>query len=148
MSVGTDFDLAASLAIEGATKRTPISAQAKRPAPFSIRLSEAERARLAMEAAGTPLGAYIKQKALGLPAERKRVPGLTIKDRQSFARALALLGQSQLANNLSELANAARSGSLPLTPETEAFLIEAIQDVRELRRLFLLAVGMKPEDQP
>jgi hypothetical protein len=39
-------------------------------------------------------------------------------------------------------------GSLPVTPETESFLLEAVKDVRELRRLFLLAVGMKPEDAP
>uniref|UniRef100_UPI003BAD940D hypothetical protein n=1 Tax=Stappia sp. TaxID=1870903 RepID=UPI003BAD940D len=120
----------------------------KRPSPFCIRLSEADRARLAMEAAGTPLGAYIKQKALGLPAQHKRMTGLTIKDRQAFAQALALLGQSRLASNLNQLAHAVNTGSLPITPETESFLLEAVQDVRELRRLFLLAVGMKPEDAP
>ena len=48
---------------------TPEPAPAKKPkhkrlAPFSIRLSETDRARLALEAAGAPLGAYIKSKLL------------------------------------------------------------------------------------
>lgn len=120
----------------------------KRLAPFSIRLSEDERARLAMEAAGAPLGAYIKAKALGAPPIRSRRSGLAVEDRTSLAKGLALLGRSRLSNNLNQLAHAVNTGSLPVTPETEEELFAAVRDVRALRLLFLAALGLKPEDAP
>ncbi|WP_199190513.1 hypothetical protein [Nitratireductor sp. StC3] len=119
-----------------------------RPSPFSIRLSEAERASLEKEAGGAPLGAYIKAKAIGTPPIRPRGSGFHVVDRTAFARGLALLGRSRLANNLNQLAWAVNTGSLPVTPETEAELVGAVQDVRALRSLFLVALGMKPERDP
>jgi hypothetical protein len=118
----------------------------KRLPPFSIRLSEEERARLAMEAAGAPLGAYIKAKALGTPPLRVRRSGVVMEDRQSLAKGLALLGRSRLANNLNQIAYAVNIGSLPVTAETEEELFAALRDVRALRHLFLAALGLKPED--
>lgn len=121
----------------------------KRVSPFSIRLSEADRARLAMEAAGAPLGAYIKSKLLdGKAVERKRRKVLTIQDREGLAQALALLGRSHLSNNLNQLAHAVNIGVLPVTPETEAELLAAVQGVREMRRLLMSALGYRTEDQP
>lgn len=121
----------------------------KRPAPFSIRLSEADRARLAMEAAGAPLGAYIKSKILdGKAVERKRRKVLSIQDREALAQALALLGRSHLSSNLNQLAHAVNIGVLPITPETEAELLAAVQDVREIRRHLMTALGFKLEDRP
>lgn len=120
----------------------------KRPAPFSIRLSDADRARLAVEAAGAPLGAYIKAKVLGEAPLRMRRTGLSIEDRQAHARALALLGQTRLASNLNQIAHAVNIGVLPVTPETELELFGALADIRELRRLFMVALGLKPEDRP
>lgn len=120
----------------------------KRLPPFSIRLSPDERARLAMEAAGAPLGAYIKAKVLGAAPIRLRRTGLAVEDRTALAQGLALLGRSRLSNNLNQIAYAVNTGSLPVTPETEAELSAAARDVRHLRRLFLVALGMKPEDTP
>lgn len=118
----------------------------RRSAPFAIRLSKDERARLEQEAAGVPLGAYIKAKALGSPPPRLRRTGLSIVDRQAFARALALLGGSRLASNLNQLAKLAHVGALPLTPEVEAELLAALGDVRAIRRLLMEALGLKTED--
>lgn len=118
----------------------------KRPAPFCLRLCPEERARLAMEAAGAPLGAYIKAKVLGdAPPIRTRRTGLAVEDRTALAQVLALLGRSHLANNLNQLAHAVNIGTLPMTPETEAELFAALHDVRDLRRLLLAALGFKPE---
>lgn len=139
MPVSTDFSCANNPCPQPPRKRQP---------PFSIRLSEDERARLAMEAAGAPLGAYIKAKALGGAPLRSRRSGLAIEDRQSLAKGLALLGRSGLAENIQSLADAARSGSLPFTPETENALDSALHEVRSLRRLFLAALGFKPEEAP
>ena len=117
-------------------------ARKKRPAPFSIRLSEAERARLAKDAAGAPLGSYVKQKLFdGMAVERKRRKGLSIQDREALARALALLGRSRLSSNLNQLAHAVNIGVLPVTPETEAELFACVQDVRDIRRLLMTALG-------
>ncbi|WDR06676.1 hypothetical protein PSQ90_04220 [Devosia rhodophyticola] len=121
----------------------------KRPGPFSIRLSDADRARLAVEAAGAPLGGYIKAKLLGsVVVERKHRKGLSIQDREALAQALALLGRSHLSSNLNQIAHAVNIGVLPVTPETEAELLAAVQDVRLMRRLLFSALGYRSEDQP
>lgn len=145
MSLGRTFNLNGN---DLAYSQSPDKPKKKRLAPFSIRLSEDERARLAMEAAGAPLGAYIKAKALGTPPIRLRRTGLAVEDRVALAKGLALLGRSRLASNLNQLAYAVNIGSLPVTPETEQELFAAVRDVRALRRLFLLALGLKPEDAP
>ena len=120
----------------------------KRPAPFSLRLSADERARLLIEANGAPLGGYIKAKLLATPSVRTRRTGLAIEDRKSLAQLLALLGQSRLSSNLNQLAHAANIGALPVTPDIEDELRAAVFDVRELRRLLLLALGFKAEARP
>ncbi len=79
---------------------------------------------------------------------RSRRTGLAVEDRVALAKGLALLGRSRLASNLNQLAYAVNIGSLPVTPETEQELFAALRDVRELRRLFLSALGLKPEDAP
>lgn len=121
----------------------------KRRPPFALRLTEEERQRLTEEAGGLPLGTYIKSRLLGTkPEERVRRKGLPIQDRGAHAQALALLGRSHLASNLNQLAHAANIGVLPITPETEADLSEAIRAVQHLRHLFLTALGLKAEGTP
>lgn len=114
--------------------------------PFSLRLSADERSRLTREASGVPLGPYIRAKVLGeAPAVGLRRSGLPVEDRKALAQALALLGQSRIASNLNQLAHAAHIGALAIDPEIERDLAEAVALVRELRRLLLAALGLKPE---
>lgn len=120
----------------------------KRPAPFSIRLSQDERAKLEAEAKGIPLGAYVKAKALGAPPIALRRVGASLADQSALAKLLALLGRSRLANNINQIAYAVNTGSLPVTPETEAELAGALRDVRDVRRLLLVALGLKAGDTP
>jgi len=95
-----------------------------------------------MEAAGAPLGAYIKSKLLdGMPAGRKRRKVLTIEDREALARALALLGRSDLLHSLQDMAHAAEIGTLLVTPETEAELRTALSAVQDIRAALLDALG-------
>ena len=132
-------------------QRAPANAKPRkrRLPPFSIRLSPEDRARLAVEAAGAPLGAYIKAKVLGSPLPvRIRRTGLAVEDRTALAQALALLGRSHLSSNLNQLAHLANVGALPMTPETEAELRDTLADVRDIRRLLMAALGLKPEDRP
>lgn len=119
---------------------------AKSLAPFSLRLTAEERARLVAEAKGAPLGTYIKAKALGTPL-RMRGSGVSVEDRQSLAKVLALLGGSRLASNLNQLARLANTGALPVDTETESELTDAVSIIREIRLLLLIALGMK-DDTP
>lgn len=121
----------------------------KRPAPFSLRLTMEERARLIAEAKGAPLGAYIKAKLTGAPVPASmRRSGLTVEDRAALAKALALLGQSRISGNLNQLARLGHIGALPMTPETEDELRATLDDVRSIRRLLMSALGLKPEAAP
>ena len=120
--------------------------RAKKPAPFSLRLSPEERARLLAEAKGAPLGAYIKAKVLGdTQPLRLRRSGLPVEDRKALAQALALLGRARLANNLNQLAHAANIGALPVDPETVSDINAALADVRAIRCHLMAALGLKPE---
>jgi len=143
MSLGASYTQAA-----GVGRAKPAKpAKPARPSPFSIRLSEADRARLVQEAAGAPLGTYIRSKLLDekLPV-RTRQSGLAVEDRKALGQALALLGRSRLSNNLNQLAHLGHIGALPFTPEVEAELLAALEEVRAMRRLLLSALGLKPDD--
>ena len=72
-----------------------------------------------------------------------RRSGLAIEDRKALAHMLALLGGKRLSFHLSELATLAASGSLPLTPETEAELMAALGEIRTLRALLMQALGLR-----
>ena len=130
-------------------RKAALPTTARRAAPFSIRLSSEDRARLTLEAGDVPLGAYIKGKVLGTASgTRKRRKMLAIKDREALAQTLALLGRSHLANNLNQIAHAVNIGVLPVTPETEEELRAALNDVRQVRHLLISALGFQPGGAP
>jgi hypothetical protein len=120
------------------------AAKPRRPAPFSIRLTGEERTRLESEAQGTPLGTYIKSKALGEPATRRAG---VIEDRQALGQALALLGKTHYANNLNQLAHLANMGSLPLTPGVIEELEGTLRLIGEVRSLIVKALGVRKDVQ-
>ena len=106
-------------------------AEPKYPPPFSLRLTHEERARLLADAGRKPLSAYIRERLLGEnDAPRKRQNNSPIKDHEALGRVLGALGRSRLASNLNQLAKAVNTGSLPVTPETEANLKEACRKCR------------------
>ncbi|MDE1466920.1 plasmid mobilization protein [Aurantiacibacter sp. D1-12] len=109
--------------------------------PFSLRLSFEERARLEEQAEGMPLGAYIRERLLNDPPRRKRVSQI---DRDALLRVLGKLGQSRLANNMNQIAKQANQGTLPVTPETEDALLSASEDIAEIRKALITALGMEP----
>ncbi|SMC37248.1 hypothetical protein SAMN06297251_101470 [Fulvimarina manganoxydans] len=122
---------------------------AKYPSPFSLRLTYAEKAQLLAEAGRKPLGVYIRERLFGQNAvPRKRQGNSPVKDHEALARVLAALGQSRLSSNLNQLAKAVNTGSLPVTPETEADLQQACRDISALRADLLRALGKNPGDGP
>jgi hypothetical protein len=133
---------------EAARPPTEAKRRGRAPAPFSLRLNEAERAALEAQAGGQPLGAYIRARLLedtGQPRRSRRRP---VGDDVLLARLLAELGQARLANNLNQLAKAANTGSLPITPETVQAILTACQDVQTMRACLMAALGFRPEDRP
>jgi hypothetical protein len=116
--------------------------------PFSLRLSFEERAQIERDAAGLPLGRYIRDKVLDGRAQPRRRRGRNpIKDHAALGRVLGALGASRISNNLNQLARAVNSGSLPVTPETEAALKDACRDVKQIRAGLLRALGLSPDEE-
>ncbi|WP_292911824.1 hypothetical protein [Niveispirillum sp.] len=140
------FNSAASDA--GAVGDAPRKGKARSPAPFSIRLTFEERAVLEAAAGNESLGCYIRRRILGdsvsYPRRRRRAP---IQDHEALGRVLGALGQAKLASNLNQLAKAAHTGSLPVTPDTEKALAAACDDIRRIRLDLLHALGLSPESE-
>jgi Bacterial mobilisation protein (MobC) len=115
-----------------------------RTPPFCLRLTFEERAKIEHDAAGMSIGAYIRSRLLDpqsiVPRKRGKFP---VKDHQALAKVLGLLGQSRIANNLNQLAKAANSGSLPVTPETEAELLAAVRAIDQMRGLLMEALQIE-----
>lgn len=114
--------------------------------PFSVRLTLKERAQAERKAGCMPLGSYIRFLVLGDDAPINRTRGKRpVGDQEALGRVLAALGASRIANNLNQLAKAANSGSLPITPETEAILQETCAAILSMRDDLMQALGSQPE---
>lgn len=125
------------------------AAKAAHPPPFSLRLTADERAKLDLLRGNKPLSAYIRQQLFGNDAAPRKKGGTSpVQDADALARVLGALGQSRLSSNLNQLAKAVNSGSLPVTPETEADLAAACRDVAAMRADLLRAFGKSPGDGP
>lgn len=131
------------------TSKTAGTARTRHPAPFSLRLTHEERARLFAAAGRKPVGAYIRERLFGdEAAPRKRQGNSPIKDHEALGRVLGALGASRLSSNLNQLAKAVNTGSLPVTPETEADLKKACREVSAMRADLLRALGISPGGGP
>jgi len=94
------------------------------------------------------LAGYIHSRLFGNDdgaALRKRRTRQPVQDEQLLAQLLGKLGQSHLSSNLNQLAKSANTGSLPVTPDTEAALMAAAADVRDMRRLLIAALNLEVE---
>ncbi len=114
------------------------------PPPFSLRLSEAERATLEARAGSKPLGAYIRDTLLGDDQQPRQAHRRPTHDQEAIAQLLAELGNARLANNLNQLAKAANAGALPVNAETLKAILTACHDVRVMRACLLAALGFRP----
>ena len=149
MSQAVDFTgypgLTGTFAASAEPRRTK---RRKRPAPFSLRLTQEERARLEQDAGETPLATYIKFRLFnGLPElstyRLRRPGGRPATDTQLIAKLLAALGEARLANNLNQLAKHANMGTLDVSPDTEKELLAACAEVHAMRRDLVAALGLK-----
>ncbi len=121
------------------------------PAPFSIRFTAEERARLDQDAGKRPIAAHIRERLFGdavspRKATRKK-PRLASADQAALGRILGALGASRLSSNLNQIAKAANMGALPVTPELIAELHNACTDIQLMRRELIAAVGLREEGE-
>ena len=127
----------------------PEAKKADYPPPFSLRLTYEERARLDAERGGMTLAAYIRERLFGVDAApRKKRGNSPVQDKEALGRMAGALGQSRLSQNMNQLAKAVNSGSLPVTPETEAEIKEACREISEMRAELLAALGKVPGSGP
>ena len=127
----------------------PEAKKAAYPPPFSLRLTYEERARLDAERGDKTLAAYIRERLFGEDAApRKRRGNSPVQDKEALGRMAGAFGQSRLSQNLNQLARAVNTGSLPVTPETEAEIKEACREISEMRAELLAALGKVPRSEP
>jgi preprotein translocase subunit SecD len=110
----------------------------KREAPFSLRLTFAEKAALRDLAGEMPLGAYIKAVLSDAIQNKKKIAPRT--DPEALGRVLGQLGKSKLSQNVNQLAKAVNVGALPVTPETESELRQACADIAAMRQELMRAL--------
>lgn len=121
--------------------------QGKRPAPFSLRLTFEERARIEAQAGEMPVGAYIKSLLLAEDApkyrKRRKPP---VADRELLAQVLACLGASRMASNLNQLAKATHVGNFYFDHDTKRSIKQACDDIHAMRILLMRALGIETEE--
>jgi hypothetical protein len=111
-------------------------------APFTLRLTVAERKRLEELAAGMTLSAYVRACVFADDIRlRKQRPSDKIAEKKASAEALALLGQSRIASNLNQLAHHANLGILIVGPEEKAQIAEANEHLLAIRTLLMRDLG-------
>ncbi|MBL8714268.1 MAG: plasmid mobilization relaxosome protein MobC [Alphaproteobacteria bacterium] len=112
--------------------------------PTSVRFSKEERARLDAEAGSLSVSSYIRHRLFETPTPR-RAYRRPVQDDKALGQVLAALGQSRIGNNLNQLAKAVHSGSLPVTPETEAAILAACASVQQMNGQLVKALGLPEE---
>ena len=119
----------------------------KRDAPFSLRLTFEERARIEAQAGDMPVGAYIKSLLLAEDApkyrKRRKPP---VEDRALLAQVLACLGSSRVASNLNQLAKATHVGNFYFDHDTKQSITQACDDIRAMRILLMRALGIETDE--
>lgn len=121
------------------------------PAPISLRLSAEEKTQLETAAKGQTISAYIRSRLFHPILESqdcgRDASRLSPRARQTLlARMLAELGRQGFAKSLGDIAEAARAGVLPLSPDVLETVDVACRHIRDLRKHLMIALGSKRED--
>lgn len=109
----------------------------------TLRLTEEEHTRLKHLSEGMAISAYIRQCVFGSKTtRRKRRSHVPVQDQHAMAKALALLGQSRIANNLNQLAHRANMDSLIMDDKAYTQIQEAYDHVIAMRDNLIKALGL------
>ena len=121
---------------------SPAASKKKRPSPISIRVSEEEREELARLAGNQSINAYVRARIFSgspPPRTRGRAP---VKDYEALARALSLLGRSDLQTRLSSLLIALQSNTIISLDDLSRDVQETQEAVHEIRDAIVKALGL------
>jgi hypothetical protein len=113
--------------------------------PFSMRLTRAQRRKLGAEAGSQTVGDYVRSRLFENPTPLKRTFRRPLQDEKALSQVLGALGNSRLSSNLNQIAKAAHSGSLLVTPETEKAIFEACTTIKNMGNNLMQALGLEPE---
>lgn len=122
---------------------------AKHPSPLTLRLSPDEWATLKRDAANSELNTseYVRARLFDgkatLKRHRRHSP---IKDRQSIAQIMGLLGKTHIPGNLNQIAKAVNAGYLELNPEVTSAIFQACAHIEDIRQHLFAALGVKRAD--
>ncbi len=121
--------------------------QKSEPSPLCVRMSLEERAWLEHNAGSMTISAFIRWLIFGDDATpRKRRVKRPIKDYVALAQLFALIKQTQIWNNLNQVAKGINSNTWVVTPETEKSLQEACKAIIEIREILIKALGLNESD--
>ncbi|MEJ0038733.1 MAG: plasmid mobilization relaxosome protein MobC [Gammaproteobacteria bacterium] len=148
MNVEADAGLSKAFGKASTSKASQPRKRRKRAAPFSLRLTPDERARLSREAGETRWRPTSSSGCFNnlpdLASLRPALPGgRPATDTVLIAKLLAALGEARLANNLNQLARHANMGTLDISKATENELLAACAEVHAMRADLIAALGLK-----
>lgn len=121
----------------------PTAKPTKRPSPVSIRFSDRQKTILQQNSNGRPLGEYVRGRLFDDNGKLRPHKARPVEDPKALAQLLGKLGQSQLSNNLNQIAKLAHAGALPVTPETCEQLTLACDEISEMRSMLVQALGLR-----
>ena len=120
-----------------------IQKQRNHPPPFSLRLTATQRRLLEQDAKGRPLGNHIRSLIFEDDGSLRSRKSRRITDAEALGRALGLLGQSDIAESVRRLSDAADTGALPASPDVCAEISQACDHIEQIRVLLIRALGMR-----
>jgi len=144
-SIKTNVKLREDFAASNDNK--PKRKKKKRAAPLSIRLSANERAWLEERAGGMPMSTYVKSR---LFAANDNAPPLTrgratIENHKELARIHGKFSRFDVFLSIKGLLKAIEKGRIRLKPQTEDALVAACEDIEDIRRCIMKALGTRAE---
>ena len=124
-------------------KKSTAHKRKRRPSPLSIRLSEEERATLEHAASGQSLNSYVRGRLFNDKSSIRKRGNAPVKDYEALARALSLLGRSDIQTRLAALLLALEQQNLVASEQTKRDIQQACTDVKEVRAALVSALGLK-----
>ena len=117
----------------------PKAATKPKTYPFTLRLTEAQRATITRKAGDMPLGENIRSTALNEPAVSIPLSSDQVKLGASWV--LGGLGQSGVCDDLNAIAKASQQGLVILSPEESVVVVQACADIAAIRRKLMRLRG-------
>lgn len=127
----------------GRYRKTRAARHPKASTPFSIRLTPEERKRLSEDAAGEPLGTYVKTVLFAPTTKAAARRAMIDHHKIKIGQVLAMVGSSGIGDALTTMALAIQSGTFEDEAEIKAALERCEKELSEIRAALLKALGIR-----